>query len=426
MSLLVVGLSQSTTPLDVLERAVVPADELPGVLARVAELPDVQGALVLSTCNRVEVVVDVPRFHACTEAVSSLLAQRAGLPVDALSDCLVVHWEEAAAQHLFEVAAGLDSMVLGEPQVLGQLRDAYALSQAAGASSPTLHSVVQAALRSGRAVRGEAGLDRAGADLVSVALDAAQEAGGGLAGRRALVVGAGSLGALAGAWLRRRDVGDVVVASRTPERARRLATSLAGRAVGMDALAHELSRADVVVSATGATGAVLSAALLAEAAAGRRARGEGPLVVLDLALPRDVEPSARDVPGLVLVDLASLQPLLAAGGVDRADVGAALVARDVAAWASHRRGERAAPTVVALRERGRAVVDAEMTRLAARLPDLSARERAEVEASLGRVVARLLHAPSVRVKELAAAPGGDAYPDALAELFDLGAPTAGR
>ena len=425
MSLLLVGLSQSSTSVAVLERAVVPREEVAGVLAQVAGLPDVDGAVLLSTCNRVEVLLDVPRFHAVVDGVVGLLADRAGLgPVD-LAEALEVHWEDAAVEHLFRVSAGLDSMVVGEPQVLGQLRDAYATATAAGTGTPALHQAVQAALRVGKRVRAEAGLDKAGADLVAVGLDAAQEAVGGLGGRRALVVGAGSLGALAGAWLRRRGVAEVVVANRSPARGARLAEALEGRAVGLDALGAELRRADVVVTATGSTGTVLSAQDLADAVADRPAAT--PLAVLDLALPRDVDPTARWLPGLVLVDLETLQTTLAPpGGGGAVAASGEMVAQEVSAWVAARSGTRVTPTVVALRAKAAAVVEAELARLDARVPDLPPAARAELAATLRRTVATLLHTPSVRVKELAAGPGGDAYATALAELFELGSPAAPR
>jgi len=240
---------------------------------------------------------------------------------------------------------------------------------------------------------------------------------GPLTGRSVLVVGAGSMGALAGATLRRAGVGTVVVANRSPENAARLATSLEGRGVGLDALTEELVAADVVVASTGATGLVVPHAVVAEAVAQRNGR---PLVILDLALPRDVEPTVRTLPGVTLVDLEALQAALGDIGVGTGVEDAReIVTEEVGAFLAWQKTSRVQPTVVALRSRADQVVAAELARLSSRLPALGAVERAEVEQTVRRVVQTLLHTPTVRVKELTEAPAGLSYADALRELFGL-------
>lgn len=414
MSVLVVGVSHRSAPVTLLEQVTVGIGDTTGVLTELTT-GAVAEAVVLATCNRVEVYADTSGFHAGVDAVSDLLSRRSGVPLEELSKHLYVHWEGQAVLHLFEVACGLDSMVVGESQILGQLRRSYA---AAGAGvGRVLHELFQRALHVGKRAHSETGLGEAGQSLVSVGLEHAVAAVGPLPGRHVLLVGAGSMGALAGATLRRAGVGEVVVANRTAANAARLATSLDGRGVGLDGLEDALQHADVVVSSTGATGTVISFEVV-EAAVARR--GGRPLAFLDLALPRDVDPVVRALPGVTLVDLASLQEVLAStragAGVEAARV---IVTEEVGEFLASQQASRVAPTVVALRSRAEEVVAAELTRLSGRLPRLGDRERAEVEQAVRRVVQTLLHTPTVRVKELTDAPEGLSYADALRELFGL-------
>jgi glutamyl-tRNA reductase len=417
MSVLVVGVSHRTAPVPVLERVTIGVEPASGaVLDELRSVGPVHEAVVLSTCNRVEVYADTEGFHAGVDAITDLLAQRSGVPLEELERHLYVHWEGQAVQHLFTVAAGLDSMVVGESQILGQLRSAYGRARD-GAAGRTLHELFQKALHVGKRVHTETGIDEAGQSLVSVALERASDAVGELAGRPVLVVGAGSMGALAGATLKRGGAGRIVVANRTPEGARRLATALEGEGTGLDDLAGRLAEADVVVSCTGATGVVVPRAAVEAAVT---ARGGRPLALLDLALPHDVDPSVADLPGVTLVTLSSLQEVLAGTGTGE-DVEAArrIVTEGVAQFLAWQRASRVAPTVVALRSRAEQLVEAEVARLEGRLPELDERARQEVAASLKRVVGALLHTPTVRVKELSEAPAGLSYAEALRELFGL-------
>ncbi len=414
MSILVVGISHRSAPVSLLEEVTLGLGDTTGVLGELSA-GAVSEAVVLSTCNRVEVYADTEGFHAGVDAVTDLLVRRSGVPLEELSKHLYVHWEGQAVLHLFQVACGLDSMVVGESQILGQLRRAYGASR--DSAGRVLHELFQTALRVGKRVHSETGLDEAGQSLVSVGLAHAVRAVGELEGRSVLVIGAGSMGALAGATLRRASVGDVVVANRTAANATRLATSLDGRGVGLDALPAELLLADVVVTSTGATGLVVHRDVVAAAMAQRPGR---PLALLDLALPRDVDPLVRRIPGVTLVDLESLQSVLA-GTEAGAGVEAAreIVAEEVGAFLTWQKARRVAPTVVALRTKADEVVDVELARLASRLPELGDHERAEVEQAVRRVVKTLLHTPTVRVKELTEAPAGLSYADALRELFGL-------
>jgi glutamyl-tRNA reductase len=349
--------------------------------------------------------------------------------VEELSPYVTVHYEDQAVAHLFTVAAGLDSMVVGETQVLGQLRNAYAIAREQGTVGRAMHPVAQRALRVGKRVHSETGIDKAGASLVSVSLDRAEQRIGSLAGRPVLVVGAGSMGALAATTLARRGAA-VTVSSRTSAHAQRLATAVEGRAAHLADLPAEIAAVDVLVTCTGARGIVIGTEMVAGAMRSRigAAGPDRPLVVIDLALPRDVDPGVAALPGVHVVDLALLQGERGADGhasaspVAADDVAAAhaLIEAETALLRAERQAAAVAPTVSALRSQAAEVVDAELLRLSARLPDLDARARAEVTRTVRRVVDKLLHEPTVRVKELASAPGGVDYADALRALFGLG------
>jgi glutamyl-tRNA reductase len=414
MSALVVGMSHHTAPVTVLERAALSADAVEKLLADVHSAEHICEAVAVVTCNRVELYADVATFHGGVEEISSLLARHVQADLTELTSHLYVHYEDAAVSHLFHVASGLDSMVVGESQILGQVREAYRRAQAAETVGRVLQALFPAALRVGKRCHAETGIDSAGRSVVTVGLAAVAPAG--VAGSQALVVGAGSMAALAASTLVREGA-DVVVASRSADRAERLAGIVGGRAIELSRLSRALVDVDVVVSCTGAAEVVLSADMV-EAAV--RERDGRPLRVLDVALPRDVDLAVHALPGVVAADLATLAGRhdLAAAAEDVAAV-RAIVADELAAYAGARRRAQVAPTVVALRAMADDVVASELARMGSRLPDLDARALEEITKTVRRVVDKLLHAPTVRIKELAAEPGGASYESALRELFAL-------
>lgn len=568
MSLLVVGLSHRSAPVSVLERASLSADAKVKLLHDTLAAEPAAEATVLATCNRIELYADVDKFHAGVAELSTLLAQHSGVALEELTPYLYVHYEDRAVHHLFSVACGLDSMVVGEGQILGQIKDALALGQELHTAGRLINDLFQQALRVGKRAHSETGIDRAGQSLVTFGLEQlaghAAPVGEWAAGKRALVIGAGSMSSLAAATLARVGVAEIVVANRTAERAERLAeilvasgTGVAARAVTMGAVADELTRVDVVVSCTGATGLVLTgddvaravegdprvpsqgprpvpgagdgsaaagaaqgpgagaagaathgtaagdgarvavadaevvARLVAAAEAGRRIADAGAartiapapaatepdgcplgpdapagdgrsaltgvdatslelhgtwadqgeaaaqrqprrtvrssvdaaavrLALLDLAMPRDIDAAVHRIPGVRLVDIESLAEASADAPM-AADVDAVrtIVADEVAAFGAAQRAAHITPTVVALRAMAAEVVAMEVARLDGRVPDLDERQRAEVTQTVRRVVDKLLHAPTVRVKQLASEPGGAGYAEALRELFDL-------
>ncbi|KOU52659.1 glutamyl-tRNA reductase [Streptomyces sp. WM6378] len=545
MSLLVVGLSHRSAPVSVLERASLSADAQAKLLHDTLAAEPAAEAAVLATCNRIELYADVDKFHAGVAELSTLLAQHSGVGLEELTPYLYVHYEDRAVHHLFSVACGLDSMVVGEGQILGQIKDTLALGQELHTAGRLLNDLFQQALRVGKRAHSETGIDRAGQSLVTFGLE--QLAAGApvedwAKGKRALVIGAGSMSSLAAATLARTGVDEIVVANRTHARAERLVEILgeagtAARAVAMADVARELTRVDVAVSCTGATGLVLTGeavadalglpplaptadpatvarlsgtdrAALAEVAAAERAglladgtksdgaadqaeavRAEAPapdaagcpvdlaaladagitfagpgvdalnatpavdvnslelhgswaerserpqagagrgvpvpagpvkLALLDLAMPRDIDAAVHRIPGVRLVDIESLAEASAdapmAADVDQVR---SIVSDEVAAFGAAQRAAHITPTVVALRAMAAEVVAGEVARLEGRLPDLDDKQRSEVTQTVRRVVDKLLHAPTVRIKQLAAEPGGAGYADALRTLFDL-------
>ncbi|MET8473177.1 glutamyl-tRNA reductase [Streptomyces sp. NPDC006422] len=521
MSLLVVGLSHRSAPVSVLERAALNADTQAKLLQDTLAAEPAAEAAVLATCNRIELYADVDKFHAGVAELSTLLAQHSGVGLDELTPYLYVHYEDRAVHHLFSVACGLDSMVVGEGQILGQIKDTLARAQELHSAGKLLNDLFQQALRVGKRAHSETGIDRAGQSLVTFGLEqlaAGQPVDAWAQGKRALVIGAGSMSSLAAATLARAGVAEVVVANRTAERADRLVEILTesgatARAVAMDAVADELTRADVAISCTGATGLVLTGEAVRSAVAGRTptagsempapsapAAGKGApdacpvetvrggfsvegeaavagfdaaaleqhgawvdnapgeqvrpveaseaetiaalavagrvpemrrerapepvrqvaLALLDLAMPRDVDAAAHRIDGVRLVDIESLAEASAdapmAADVDQVR---SIVADEVAAFGAAQRAAHITPTVVALRTMAADVVASEIARLDGRLPGLDEKQRAEITQTVRRVVDKLLHAPTVRVKQLAAEPGGAGYADALRTLFDL-------
>ena len=408
MSYLVVGIGHRSADINVLERVALDADAATKLALAVKHAPAVAESAVLATCNRTEVYATVDRFHAGMDEVTAILSEVTGVPLLDLAEHLYVHFEEGAVAHLFQVAVGLDSMVVGESQVLGQVKDTLRVGQDLETIGTDLNAVLQQALRVGKRARTETGIDSAGRSVVSAGLDAV----GGFEGRRALIVGAGSMASLAAQTLMNGGAESVTIANRNYDRAVALTDRIGGRAIELAAVPDALRAADLVVSCTGARGVVLTEEMIRDAADGRA------FGVLDVALPRDVAPEAARIPGVTLVTLADLAKT--AGG-SQADIDEVrrIVHEETGAFEATRRAASVAPTVVALRAMASELVDAELARLERRLPDLDEAERNEVARTVRRVVDKVLHNPTVRVKELAADPGGPTYADALRQLFAL-------
>lgn len=430
MSVLLFGVSHRSAPVSVLEQLSNDESDQAKIVDKLLQSPLVTEAMVLSTCNRVEVYAVVDAFHGGLSVIGQVLSDHSGMSMGDLTKYAYVRYAEAAVEHLFAVTSGLDSAVVGEQQVLGQVRRSYTAAEANHTVGRTLHELAQRALSVGKRVHSETGIDAAGASVVSVALAMADKKLTGLAGRTAAIVGAGSMGSLSAAHLVRAGISNVHVVNRSLPRAQRLAENLreqgvSAQALTLDELSVALADVDIVVSCTGAVSPVVSLADVHYALAQRTSgAAERALVICDLGMPRDVDPAVAGLPGVWVVDMDRVQrePSARAASAD-ADAARQIVAAEVAAYLAGQRMAEVTPTVTALRQRAADVVEAELLRLENRLPGLDLSQRDEVARTVRRVVDKLLHAPTVRVKQLASAPGGDAYAEALRELFELD-PTA--
>lgn len=424
MSVLLVGISHRSAPVAVLERVAITDTDRPKLTDKLMASGSISEVMVVSTCNRVEIYAVVDAFHGALTAVGEVLGEHSGLEIADLTKHAYVRYSEAAVEHLFAVASGLDSMVIGEQQILGQIRSAYAASDGQQASGRVMHELAQQALRVGKRVHSETGIDAAGASVVSVALDRAAELfDGSLAGRKAVVLGAGAMGGLAVAHLGRAGIAELTVVNRTRERADHLAENavsngITATSVALEDLADAVAEADILLTCTGAVGAVVS---IADAHLALARRGsDRPLVICDLGLPRDVEPAVSGLPGITVFDMESLQRDPAAGAAaNDASAAREIVSSELSGYLAGQRLAEVTPTVTALRQRAAEVVEGELLRLESRLPGLDSPQRDEVARTVRRVVGKLLHSPTVRVKQLASTPGGDSYAAALRELFEL-------
>jgi glutamyl-tRNA reductase len=415
MSVLVVGISHKSAPVALLERLALDHDGVNKLLSDVMACDHVGEAVVVATCNRLEIYTEVDRFHGSVEEVSRRLVERAGESTAGILPHLYVHYDDGAVSHLFHVAAGLDSMAVGESQILGQTREALRRGQAQGTVGPALNVLFQQALRVGKRSRAETDIDLAAPSLVSAGLDRVAGPLGGVRDKEVVVLGAGGMASLATATVARLGAAGVTVVNRSKANADRLAAEYDARPAPLSDLPAVLAEADLLITCTGASGILLDAEALTSA----RPNG-APLAIVDLALPHDVDPSVATLPQITLVSLADLADELRNGAAGHEIDGVRhIVGQEVTAFLSARRQASVTPTVVALRSMATAVVEAEIERLAARLPELDEAARTEVLQSVRRVADKLLHQPTVRVKELANEMGAVSYATALAELFAL-------
>ena len=455
MPVFVVGANFRSAPLELLERLAVDPERRPKALGRLLDRAHVQEGVIVSTCNRVEVYTAVSRYHGGAGDVRHFLADLHDMAVEEFASHLYDYYEERAVQHLFAVAAGVDSMVVGESQILGQVREAFQAAQAEGTVGPVLSTLFARAIKVGRRARSETAIGAGLASTLTVGLRVAEAQLGGVAGRRVLLVGAGRLARQAGRALRQAGAGELVVANRTAARGAALARELAGRAVPLDGVEDELAGADLVVAATAGSRPTVTSAAVAAALARRpstrppadqsrvpgahpsgprqssvapvrRRPSTGPLVILDLGVPRDVEPEVRHLAGVVLADLDGLRAVLETDEVPRREVERvrALIAEETGAFMGGQREARLVPTIRALRARAERARQQELARAASRLAGLDERQRAAVDAVTRGLVNKLLHDPMVRGKALAARPDGDTYVAVLRELYGLDQPAA--
>jgi glutamyl-tRNA reductase len=422
MAILALGISYRRAPVDLLDRLAFTDEDYAKAYRRLLDEEAIGEAVILSTCNRVEVYADVNAYHGGFVALKRLLSEARGIEPEAIAEPLYSHYEDAAAEHLFTVAAGLDSMVLGEPQILSQVREAHRRAEGEGATNHVLTGLFHAAARAGRRVRSETGVGAAPDAIVEAGADLADEELGGLEGSRAVVVGAGHMAALAVKHLRARGVGPVRVLNRSLERARALAERTSAEHGHLSELRPALEDADLVVSATGAAGIVVDTD---DVAGAMRDRPDRPMFLLDLAVPRDVEPTAGELAGVRVVDIAGLRETLEGRTVEVANEIAKaheIVAEELHRFSIRQRSEKLAPVIRALRQRGDRVMASEQERFRRELSTLTPDEREAVEALARGIVSKLLHDPIVRLKERSTPGTEESQARTLADLFGIELP----
>ncbi len=419
MSIVVIGVNHRTGPLALLERLSIPADAQGKAIAGLVSRHNIREAVVLSTCNRTEIYAVAERFHGAYADIRDFLCDLAGLGADDLHPHLYSQHDDAAVTHLFEVAAGLDSAVLGESEILGQVRSAWELAQEEGGTKATLNLLFRHAIETGKRARTETSIGRGTTSVSYAAVEMATERLGSLVGRRVLVIGAGEMGEGIAAALVHAGANDIVVANRTAARAEQLADRIGGRVVPFSDLSSALAGADVVLTCTGAGSTLIDFHLLESS----RVRSSAPLLIVDIAVPRDVAPEVTQLPGVTLLNLDDLRDWAGRALLLRAEEALLvndIVSEEVERFAVESTARQAAPLVAQLRQRAEAVRLSEIERFSARLASLDDAQRAALEAVTKGIIAKLLHSPSVKLKDDAGTPQGERNAATVRDLFDLG------
>jgi glutamyl-tRNA reductase len=418
VSLIVVGLNHRTAPVTLLERMAVPEERLAKVLHDLVAREHLLEVVVLSTCNRIEVYARCTHFHPAVGDVSAFLADYSGADSDEFADLLYTYYDDAAVAHLFSVAAGLDSMIVGESEILGQVREAWQAAVREG-TAPQLAGLFRHAVESGKRVRTETGIGRHPVSIPSAAVSVAAEHLGTFEGAKVLVIGAGQMATGLASTLRSRGVEHVWIANRTLERAEQAAERIGAQAIPLSEIADTLVDADVMLSSTASTQVLVERATVEMVMACRDGR---PLLVVDVALPRDIDPGVGEVNDVTLLDLDDLKDYARRSAEKRrGEIGKVrdILAAEIERYRAVRSSREVAPLVTSLHDLGEDVRVRELERFRAKLEQLDPDQRAVVEALTQGIVNKLLHEPTVRVKDAAGTPRGEYYSDALAALFDL-------
>jgi glutamyl-tRNA reductase len=419
VSLVVIGLNHRTTPVELLERMAVPPPELAKALHTLERSDNLAEVAVLSTCNRTEVYARCTRFHPAVEDVRNFLTDQSALDPDTIADHLYTYHDDAAVAHLFGVAAGVDSMIVGEGEILGQVREAWQVAEREGMIGQLLSRVFRQSVEVGKRARTETGIGRHAVSVSSAAVAVAGERLGGLDDRHVLVVGAGDVGtgmaiALSGAGVR-----EIVVANRSPERASELAARVGGRAIGLDQVRDALVETDLLLASTGAGDVLLERAEI-EAAMARR--GGRALLIVDIAVPRNVDPGVGQVFGVTLLDIDGLKAFAAQSLEQRRqeiDKVRTIITEELDKFRLERSAREVAPLISSMRARAEELRAAELERFRTRFAGLDPAEREAVDALTRGLVNKLLHDPTVRIKDAAGTAQGELFADALAALFGL-------
>ena len=418
MSIVVLGINYHTSPVTLLEKVMIPVPAMSEALRVLSSHSDIREVIVLSTCNRTEVYAVAERYRAAHTDILEFLCETSGLSADEITPHLYSQFDDDAVVHLFEVAAGIDSAVLGETEIVGQVRDAWDFAMKQGTSRSTLNLLFRYALESGKRARTETGISRSTASVAHAAVEMAEEILGTLSGKRVLVVGAGEMGEGVAGALSRAGTESITVLNRTVSRAEALADKIGARVSDFESLENELSTADVVLACTGAGGVIIDHELLARVRQGVST----PILVVDIALPRDVAASVAELPGVTLRDLDNLSDW-AQRGIDKraSEVGQVreIIGEEVKRFLLDQTQRQAAPLVAQLREVVESIRTAEMDRFETALSAMTPEQRELVESISHGIINKMLHVPSVRLREAAGTPQGERLSAAVRDLFSL-------
>lgn len=418
MAIVVIGVNHRTGPVELLEKVMISQAAMPKALHGLIVRDDIREAVVLSTCNRTEVYVVAERFHGAYSDIRDFLCETSGIPADEIAPYLYSQHDDDAIVHLFGVTSGIDSAVLGETEIVGQVRGAWETAMTQGASRNTLNLLFRYALEVGKRARTETAISRSTASVSYAAVEMAREILGTINERKVLVIGAGEMGEGVATALARAGASSVTVINRTASRGEALAEKVGARVAGFDELEKELASSDVVVACTGAGGTIIDSEMATRA----RQLNEAPLLIVDIALPRDVDASVAELSCVTLRDLDDLSKWVNRGIESRAsevEQVRAIISEEADRFVLDQAQRQAAPLVAQLREVVEAVRLAEMERFGGRLSDMSPEHREVVESITRGIVAKLLHSPSVRLREAAGTSQGERLSAAVRDLFHL-------
>ena len=420
MPIILAGVSHHRTPLEVRERLFFAPEAVPEGLGRLAQYNGLEERLILSTCNRVEVYSSAGSFEEGVDAIRSFLSEARGIAADVLRQHLYVLRDEDAMRHLFRVASSLDSMVVGEPQILGQVKEAYRLAQESGHAGKNLTSLFSRAFRVAKKVRERTAIGETPVSVSSVAADLVKKIFGGMAGRTVLLLGAGEMAELAARQLAAQGARAILVANRTLSRAQELAQSLGGRAVDYQNLTAELAAADIVIASTGAPHIVLDRGRVASALELRRDR---PMFIIDIAVPRDVDPRVNELEDVYLYDIDDLQGVVSAnlkGREREAEQARLIVEEELRAFLLRHKAEELSRAFAAIRVQAESFREGELSKTLNRLPALDAKQRQALDAMTRAIVNKLLHHPFAHLREMASGQVDEKSLAFVRRLFGLG------
>ncbi|MFB3921189.1 MAG: glutamyl-tRNA reductase [Terriglobia bacterium] len=419
MDLLLIGISHKTAPLEVRERFAIPESRIPGALQILAGEPEVDEALIISTCNRVEFVMSLHDGEDGVAVFRRFFQKTYSLSYDDFAHCFYTHRNDEAVRHLFRVASGLDSMVVGEPQVLGQVKKAYSLAKEGGAARHTLDAVFSRVFNVAKRIRTETHVAEASVSVSSAAVEWAEQVFGDLHGKTVMIIGAGQMGELAARHLVSKGAATVLVSNRTYDHAVKLAEELKGLAVRFSEIWEAMKRADIVISSTGCPHAIITRADMESLMA---SRGNRPLFLVDIAVPRDIDPGVGEIPGCTLANIDALKEVTRHNLRQREEAGAAadrIVEEELAAFRERQEALRVAPTIVSLRQRVEAIRRGELARTRALFGELTPEQEEALDLVTQSLVNKILHTPFTELKQAAARPDRSQFLSVVRSIFRL-------